>query len=91
MVVLDQQETHPLLILLATCLGIRVLAEILYIVLNSQLLGKRQQTFMGETPTQEIPFLAWKLEEKKEKQTNKQLLLVLKRVFKLQFKLQLMV
>lgn len=57
MVVLDQQETCPLLILLATCLGIGVLAKILYIVLNSQLLGKRQQTFVGKTPTQEIPLI----------------------------------
>jgi len=57
MVVLDQQETHPLLILLATCLGIEVLAKVLYIVLSSELLGKRQQTFVGKTPTQEIPLM----------------------------------
>lgn len=57
MVVLDQQKPHPLLILLAKCLGIRVLAKILYIVLNSQLLGRRQQTFVGKTPTQKIPLL----------------------------------
>lgn len=57
MVVLDQQETHSLLLLLATCLGIGVLAKILYIVLNSQLLGKRQQSFVGKTATQEIPLM----------------------------------
>lgn len=57
MVVLDQQKPHPFLILPAKCLGMRVLAKILYIVLNSQLLGKRQQTFVGKAPTQKIPLM----------------------------------